>query len=89
MRTLLNVIWFLFGGLWLSLGYALAGVLVFIGAKIFVSDFMVGGGKFPPGLSLGVTVALIAGGVLYSLWKTRGAPEPIADIRIARRAHTE
>ena len=30
MRTLLNVIWFLFGGLWLSLGYALAGVLFFI-----------------------------------------------------------
>ncbi|MCA0336242.1 MAG: YccF domain-containing protein [Actinobacteria bacterium] len=27
MRTLLNVIWFLFGGLWLALGYALAGVL--------------------------------------------------------------
>ena len=30
MRTLLNIIWFLFGGLWLSLGYALAGVLFFI-----------------------------------------------------------
>lgn len=27
MRTLLNVIWFVFGGLWLALGYALAGVL--------------------------------------------------------------
>jgi len=27
VRTLLNVIWFLFGGLWLALGYALAGVL--------------------------------------------------------------
>lgn len=26
MRTLLNVIWFVFGGLWLALGYALAGV---------------------------------------------------------------
>jgi len=30
VRTLLNIIWFLFGGLWLSLGYALAGVLFFI-----------------------------------------------------------
>jgi tellurite resistance protein TerC len=58
------------------LKYALAAVLIFIGAKIFVSDFMLDGGKFPPGLSLGVTVALIAGGILYSLWKTRGAPEP-------------
>ncbi len=53
------------------LKYALAAVLVFIGAKIFVSDFVMGGEKFPPLLSLGVTAALIAGGVLYSLWKTR------------------
>ncbi|NHA67812.1 YccF domain-containing protein [Phycicoccus flavus] len=27
MRTLLNVIWFVFGGFWLALGYALAGVV--------------------------------------------------------------
>jgi tellurite resistance protein TerC len=58
------------------LKYALALVLVFIGSKIFVSDFLMGGDKFPPLLSLGVTAALIAGGVFYSLWKTRGAPEP-------------
>jgi tellurite resistance protein TerC len=58
------------------LKYALAAVLVFIGAKIFVSDFMLGGGKFPPVLSLGVTAALIVAGILYSLWKTRGAAEP-------------
>ena len=53
------------------LKYALASVLVFIGSKIFVADFVLGGDKFPPVLSLGVTVALIAGGVGYSLWKTR------------------
>jgi tellurite resistance protein TerC len=53
------------------LKYALAAVLVFIGTKIFVADFVLGGEKFPPALSLGVTAALIAGGVLYSLWKTR------------------
>lgn len=53
------------------LKYALAAVLVFIGSKIFVSDFLLGGGKFPPAVSLGVTAALIAGGVLFSLWKTR------------------
>ncbi|MEQ1942784.1 TerC family protein [Mesorhizobium sp. VNQ89] len=58
------------------LKYALATVLVFIGAKIFVSDFVLDGGKFPPVLSLGVTLALIAGGILYSLWKTRNEPEP-------------
>lgn len=53
------------------LKYALAAVLVFIGSKIFVADFLLGGDKFPPVLSLGVTAALIAGGIAYSLWKTR------------------
>ena len=27
MRTLLNIIWLVFGGIWLAVGYALAGVL--------------------------------------------------------------
>lgn len=30
MRTLLNIIWFVFGGLWLALAYALVGLLFFI-----------------------------------------------------------
>jgi tellurite resistance protein TerC len=55
------------------LKYALALVLVFIGSKIFVSDFLMGGAKFPPVLSLVVTFALILGGILWSLWKTRVA----------------
>ena len=58
------------------LKYALASVLVFIGSKIFVADFLMDGEKFPPVLSLGVTAGLIAAGVAYSLWKTRGEPEP-------------
>lgn len=58
------------------LKYALALVLVFIGLKIFVSDFLLGGDKFPPVLSLGVTFGLIAAGIGYSLWKTKGEPEP-------------
>ena len=58
------------------LKYALAAVLVFIGSKIFVSDFLLGGDKFPTVFSLGVTVALIGAGVGYSLWKTRGEPIP-------------
>jgi tellurite resistance protein TerC len=53
------------------LKYALALVLVFIGSKIFVADFLMDGGKFPPVASLGITMALIAGGILLSLWKTR------------------
>ncbi len=52
------------------LKYALALVLVFIGSKIFLVGII---GKMPPAISLGVTFALIAGGVLVSLWKTRGA----------------
>jgi tellurite resistance protein TerC len=58
------------------LKYALAAVLVFIGSKIFVADFLMDGGKFPAWISLGVTFALIAAGVLYSLWKTKGQEEP-------------
>ena len=56
------------------LKYALAAVLVFIGSKIFVSDFLLGGDKFPPALSLAVTFGLIGAGIFWSLWKTRVAP---------------
>ena len=51
------------------LKYALALVLVFIGMKIFWNSLV---GKLNPGISLGVTLALILGGILFSLWKTRG-----------------
>jgi tellurite resistance protein TerC len=51
------------------LKYALALVLVFVGVKIFLVGIV---GKFPPLASLAVIGSLIAGGVLYSLWKTRG-----------------
>lgn len=53
------------------LKYALALVLIFIGAKIFLGDFVFEG-KVPAALSLVVTLGLILSGVLYSLWKTRG-----------------
>ena len=56
------------------LKYALAAVLVFIGSKIFVSEFLLGGDKFPPALSLAVTFALIGAGIGWSLWKTRKVP---------------
>jgi len=58
------------------LKYALALVLVFIGAKIFLVGIV---GKIPAVISLSVTFGLIAGGVLVSLWKTRGQqPAPQA-----------
>lgn len=50
------------------LKYALAGVLVFIGGKIFWNHMY---GKVDPAISLSVTLAMIAAGIAYSLWKTR------------------
>ena len=56
------------------LKYALALVLVFVGTKIFLVGII---GKIPPVFSLSVTFGLIAGGVLFSLYKTRGQPQPM------------
>jgi len=53
------------------LKYALSLLLVFIGSKIFVADLM-GWEKFPASWSLGITFAILAAGVGWSLWKTRG-----------------
>lgn len=52
------------------LKYALALVLIFIGAKIFAGDWLFDG-KVPALLSLSVTAGLLAGGILFSLYKTR------------------
>jgi tellurite resistance protein TerC len=57
------------------LKHALALVLVFIGAKIFLVGII---GKVPAALSLGVTAALLAGGVVVSLFRTR-ATKPTLD----------
>jgi tellurite resistance protein TerC len=54
------------------LKYALALVLVFIGSKIFLVGFI---GKIPAVVSLTVTFGLIAGGVVFSIWKTRATPQ--------------
>ncbi|MCT7667923.1 TerC/Alx family metal homeostasis membrane protein [Shinella kummerowiae] len=54
---------------------ALAIVLVFIGSKIFVADLL-GLEKFPAALSLGITFAIIAAGVFWSLVKTRDDTHP-------------
>lgn len=51
------------------LKYALAAVLVFIGGKIFWNQIV---GKLDPSISLSVTGGLIAAGILFSLYKTRG-----------------
>ncbi|MCR6637155.1 MAG: TerC family protein [Devosia sp.] len=48
---------------------ALAVLLVFIGSKIFVADFL-GWEKFPAEWSLGITFVILASGIGYSLWRT-------------------
>ena len=50
-------------------------LLIFIGSKIFVADAL-GLAKIPPPVSLAITFAILAGGVGWSLWKTR--PEKAA-----------
>ena len=57
------------------LKYALALVLIFIGSKIFLGDWL-WDGKMPAEISLAVTFGLLLGGVVYSLWKSRGASTP-------------
>ena len=58
------------------LKYALAVLLVFIGSKIFLADLLgFEGGKFPTNWSLGITFAILAAGIGWSLWKTRATAE--------------
>ena len=53
------------------LKYALALILVFVGSKIFLVGII---GKIPAVVSLSVTIGLLLGGVLLSLYKTRSQP---------------
>ena len=55
---------------------SLAIILVLIGIKIFLVPL---GIKIDTMLSLGVTISILAGGVLYSLWKTRNEPDISAE----------
>lgn len=50
------------------LKYALSAVLIFIGGKIFWNQLV---GKMDPGVSLSITIAILAFGIIFSLLKTR------------------
>lgn len=52
------------------LKYALSVLLIFIGSKLFVADWL-DWDKFPASLSLGITALILTTGVAVSLWKTR------------------
>lgn len=55
---------------------ALSLVLIFIGGKVIVAEFL-GMEKIPASISLGITLAILLGGIAFSLWKTRvSAAEP-------------
>jgi tellurite resistance protein TerC len=53
------------------LKYALSLVLVYVGSKIFLQQFI---GKIDPAISLGITISILLGGIALSLWKTRNDP---------------
>ncbi len=63
---------------------ALAAILIFIGLKIVVADTfeLV---EIQPWVALVVTVVLLAAGIVYSLWRTRGAAEASRPCRRRRR----
>jgi tellurite resistance protein TerC len=53
---------------------ALSLVLIFIGGKVIVAEVL-GLEKIPASISLGVTIAILIGGVVVSLWRTRATAE--------------
>ena len=50
--------------------YSIAFILIFIGAKIFVKEWL-NSDFITPGISLTVTVVLLLSGVLYSIYRNR------------------
>lgn len=55
--------------------YALAVILVFIGTKAFVAEWL--NYKLPPTISLSITLALLASGIIFSMFKTRKDAEDV------------
>lgn len=49
------------------LKYALAGLLIFIGTKLFIIKWI----HIPIAITLSITIGAIAAGVVFSLWKTK------------------
>ncbi len=64
---------------------ALAVLLVFIGSKIFVADLF-GWSKFPAEWSLAITFAILATGIVWSLWKTRRQPALVPEAATAGKS---
>lgn len=58
------------------LKYSLSIVLMFIGAKVFYAHYF---GKMPPAISLGVTISVLALGIVISLIRTKNEPNKGAE----------
>lgn len=63
------------------LKHALSLVLIFIGAKVFVAELF-GLAKIPPVWSLSITLAILVGGIVLSLWRTRHEVAVTTDVAL-------
>ena len=84
MRTLLNLIWLIFGGLWLALGYVLAGIIacvLIVTIPFGVASFrMAGYALWPfgrsvidkPGAGVGSTLGNVIWFVVAGVWLAIG-----------------
>ena len=85
MKTLLNLIWFVFSGLWLAIGYAVAGVVMcvlIITIPFGVASFRMAGYALwpfgravvtkPGGDSAGIALANVIWFLLAGLWISIG-----------------
>lgn len=70
------------------LKYALSLVLVFIGAKVLIGD-LTPIGKIPPTVSLGITLGILTGGLLASMWKASRQPAPSEAVIPVKAEKTE
>lgn len=81
MKTLLNLIWFVFSGLWLAIGYAIAGVIMYvliITIPFGVASFRMAGYALwpfgravvtkPGGDNVGIALANVIWFLLAGLW---------------------
>ena len=64
---------------------ALSLVLIFIGGKVIAAEVL-GLEKVPASISLGITMTILIGGVVVSLWRTRATadgsvPAPVVEVR--------
>ena len=84
MKTIGNILWFVLAGLWLSIGYAVAGVvfcITIIGIPFGIQAFKLAGFVLWPFGRTVVRTPEIGGS---ELWETAGEVDPWGDHRLSR-----